>query len=353
MASFEPSPPAFTPAAASTAATADVWLLTGSRPGEVAQQRALGAALGLACKEIQVARLRPHGGGAELDTSALQAPWPRIAISFGLSLPAALRLRELSAGSTRIVHLGRPRDTDARKLDLIIPMPHDVLFEGPNVLDIRMPFNFAPDAAQTQTAAEARLLASSLPRPWTALIIGGATRQTVFDTGKTARLVAAVCARARSRGGTALISTSPRTPAAALPALRAAAGGNSEFYEFKANDPSNPLAAYLRLADEFVVTGDSLSMVAECWRSGRPLLVAPAQRSLRYRLRAGLRDLLPRSLVARGLVRGSTNIDRWLARLAREGSIGLFGRSEPTRLYRPEDDIDLQRAVLRVRALLK
>jgi mitochondrial fission protein ELM1 len=334
-------------------ATAPVWLLTGDRHGEVAQQRAVGRALGVPVREIQVARLAAAGGKAQLDLSALQPPFPEVAISFGKTLRAALHVRETSGGHTRIVHMGRPRGVDARTLDLIIPMPHDVMFAADNVLDIRMPFNFPDATSASVSEAETRLRASNMPRPWTVLIIGGVTSQTRFDMQQMADVIRSVCARAHARGGSMLVSTSPRTPADSIPQLRAAMDGTGEFYAFAKGDPQNPLAAYLQLADEIVVTGDSASMIAECWRSGRPLLVAPVHYTLSYRLRSGLRNALPRRWVQSGHVRGSSNINRWLKRLAGAGLIGLLGRSEPSRPYDARDDDDLQRAAARIRALIE
>lgn len=328
-----------------------MWLLTGDRPGELAQQRVLGAALGLPTREVQVAQLPLAGGPARFDLGALRPPWPRLAVSFGKTLPAALHLRAASGGATRLVHLGRARGVRASRPDLIIPMPQDVLDDAPTVLRIRMPFNFPPDSAAI-TPAETRLLASTLPRPWTALIVGGATRQLRFERGAVARIAREVCARANARGGSVLVSTSPRTPTAAIPALRAAIDAPGELYAYTRDDPHNPLAAYLRLADELVVTGDSASMVAECWRSGRPLWVAPARDSLLHHLGNGMRAILPRKCVEAGQVAAAVDINAWLRRLAGEGHVGLFGESDPTRRYAPTDDDDLRRAVERIRALL-
>lgn len=335
-----------------SAAAAGLWLLTGDRPGEVAQQRALAAATGLPCREIQVTRLRAVGGRPRLDLAALQPPWPRIALSFGKTLAAALHLRDASGGRTRIVHLGRARGTPANRLDLIIPMPQDQLADAANLLRIRMPFNFPQAPGEATHAAEARLRAAALPRPWTALIIGGATRQLRFRPAEITALVRDACARARARGGSVLISTSPRTPAPTIAALRAAHDAPGEFYTFQRDDPHNPLAAYLRLADELIVTGDSVSMIAECWRSGRPVWVAPLRDSLRHRLGRGLRAIVPRRLVADGRIAAASDVNAWIAGLIRAGYVGRFGQSGPTRPYAPDDDDDLARAAARIRALL-
>lgn len=335
------------------ASEAALWLLTGDRPGEVAQQRALAAAAGLPYREVQVTRLQTVGGRPRFDLAALQAPWPKLALSFGKTLGAALQLREASGGQTRLVHLGRARGVRASTLDLIIPMPQDQLAAAANVLHIRMPFNFPTPEKRDGAQQSERLRAADLPRPWTAVIIGGATRQLRFVPAEIAALVADCCIHARQRGGSVLVSTSPRTPAAAITGLKEAAHGTpGEFYTFKPRDPDNPLAAYLQLADELVVTGDSASMIAECWRSGRPVWVAPLRDSRRHRLGKVLRAALPRRWVANGHVAAGTDINAWLERLTRDGLIGRLGESDPCVPYRAEIDDDLSRAATRIHALL-
>lgn len=333
-------------------ASAEVWLLTGNRMGELAQQRALGAALGLPLREVRVASMAPTGKDASFDFSALVPPWPRLAISFGKTLAAALHMRALGATDTRLVHLGLPRKCPVGALDLIVPMPTDRYVDGPNVLRIGMPFNPAPPAVRADSPAPARWQARELPRPWTALIVGGHTTRTRLETRDVARIVAIADARARARGGSLLVSTSPRTPAAAIPVIRQASSAPGEFYVFSpASAADNPLPAYLTLADELIVTGDSGSMIAECWRSGRPLWVAPARVSLRQRLRHAVRAVVPRALIESGWVSADVDIDRWVRRLARAGHVGLLGVSDPSRPYSADEDDDLRRAVARIRAL--
>lgn len=330
----------------------DVWLLTGDRPGEVAQQRMVGSALGLTVREVQVARLAPTGKGATFDFSALQPPWPRLAISFGKTLAAGLHVRERSGGHTRLVHLGLPRKLPVDGLDLILPMPPDCYVEAPNVLRTRMPFNPAPPASRTDSAVAARLRASRLPRPWTALVIGGHTTRARLEPRDAADLARSANARALARGGSLLVSTSPRTPAEAIPGIREAMTAPGELYVFVQGDARNPFAAYLHLADELIVTGDSASMIAECWRSGRPLWVALLRSTPRRRAMRALRAAVPRALIASGHVSADVDIDRWVQELARTGHIGLFGVSDPSRPYRPDEDDDLPRVVARIHALL-
>ena len=330
----------------------EVWLLAGNRPGELAQQRALGAALALPLREIEVARMAPTGREVRFDFAALRPPWPRLAISFGKTLAAGLRLRELGGSAIRLVHLGLPRRLPAAALDLIVPMPTDRYIAAPNVLRPRMPFNPLPPLAANSPAAE-RLRRAGLPRPWIALIVGGPTTRLRLAPDEVARIVAAADARAAARGGSLLLSTSPRTPADALPLLQRARAAPGELFVFTPGGAlDNPYATYLHLADELIVTGDSASMIAECWRSGRPLWVAPLALSANQRVMRRLRSAVPDRLIASGRIAGDVDIGRWIDALARAGQVGLLGESDPTEPYRSEDDDDLRRVVARIRELL-
>lgn len=327
-----------------------IWLLTGNRPGEVSQQRALAEAIGLPFQEIQVATLKASGGQARFDTSALRPPWPKLAISFGKTLPMALALRDMSGGATKIVQLGRPRGVHWSEIDLIVPMPQDVVRDAPNVHRIRMPFNSVRRAANIDEV-EQRLRDAGLRRPYSTLIIGGRSRQHAFGAREIADLAMRVSDRVRAHGGSLLVSTSPRTPPEAMPLFRKQLRVPAAIYEFVAGDRENPLAAYMRLADELIVTGDSASMIAECWRSGRPLSVVPMQSRFQYRVIRRLRAVLP-WLIERGRVPASVDSERWIRQLERDGDIGVLGRSEPSRAYGLERDDDLEQTAQRIRALL-
>lgn len=334
-------------------AVAEVWLLLGSRSGEIAQQRALARALGRPWREIPVARMAASGKQARFDFSALAPPWPRLAISFGKTLEAVKFMQARGADDTRFVHLGLPRKLPVGALDLIVPMPTDRYVRAPNVLRVRMPFNPAPSPVAADSPAARRLRSSGWPRPWTALVIGGSTTRGDITPGQVARLVADASAHALRRGGSLLVSTSPRTPDAVAAVIGQALTAPGELHRFDASAPAgNPYTAYLQMADELIVTGDSASMIAECWRSGRPLWVSPLQTSLRQRWTRRLRSVVPGMLIRSGRVSADVDIGRWVRQLARDGLVGIWGRGEPGRPYRADEDDDLQRTVARIELLL-
>jgi hypothetical protein len=71
-----------------------------------------------------------------------------------------------------------------------------------------------------------------------------------------------------------LATTSRRTPAAAADALALSLTAPTFLHAWGAAGP-NPYGAMLALADAFVVTSDSISMIADAVATGRPTYLAP------------------------------------------------------------------------------
>jgi hypothetical protein len=126
-----------------------------------------------------------------------------------------------------------------------------------------------------QLAPEADVLRDSLadlPRPWIAVLLGGDSGKFVFTPGKAARL-GALCSRmARESGGSLLVTDSPRTPSGPGDALAQQLRAPHSYHRWGSPEP-NPYRGLLALADAFVVTGESMSMLGEAAAMGRPLFI--------------------------------------------------------------------------------
>lgn len=258
-----------------------VWLLEGAHGGDNAQLAVLPNALGWPC-EVRRLHFRPllyrlPGwllGASRLALSRadppLTPPWPDLVLAAGRrSAPLA---RWLGRCGARTVLIGRPR-APVGAFDLILTTPQYGLPMRENVLHLPGPLCAAPpQAAPSLTAARARL--EALPRPWIALLVGGPSRPYVM-TADTARALGAAAAQAvAARGGTLLVCGSPRTPEAAFDGLCTTAAP-AHAYRFRPADDNNPYRDWLALADGFVVTGESASLLAEAVATGKPVAVYP------------------------------------------------------------------------------
>ncbi|CAN5174313.1 hypothetical protein BH10PSE17_BH10PSE17_05590 [soil metagenome] len=276
-----------------------VWVLLGARQGDRQQLLAMAEALGLPYRTIQLrfklgSRLPPgllRSSRLTWDTEApLEPPWPDIVIAAGRkSVPAALRIRRLSGGSTRLIHVNRPC-APLDWFDLVITTPQYALPRRPNVLANLMPFVPPVPAALVDLPQDLQDRMASMPRPWTLVLVGGNSRPYVFDDAAAARLATVVNQQVGQSGGSACVLDSPRTPASVMATLARHLTVPAHVVERRAGQ--NPYRSLLGQADRFIVTSDSASMLTEALFTGRP--VTPfrleAQPDLRWRLTTRWRE---------------------------------------------------------------
>jgi len=178
------------------------------------------------------------------------------------------------------------------EFDLIIASAETLLAPLPQVLPIRMPLmGIDPkhlEAARRQWGDHL----SQMPRPRVVFLLGGPTLPFVFDRGLLSRLQAQV-EHWLAAGASVYLVSSRRSPSSFVAQLRRALPAQVELYDWGQPKGENPYLGLLALADRFVVTGDSVSMMVEVAKQGKPLEVLPLATSLWGRL-----DLWRRSLAA-------------------------------------------------------
>jgi mitochondrial fission protein ELM1 len=260
-----------------------VWLLLGDKPGDNAQVEAVVEALGWRCERKMLHWRAPYATRKprfritldHLDRSRsapLEPPWPDLVLTIGRRPSmVALWIKQQSGGRVRIVLFGKPSGL-MRRFDLVVAGAEVQLPALPNVLPIRLPLMRARDEDITRAAALWRPRLADLPRPLIALLVGGPTVPFVFD----ARVGAQLCrltAEVATALGTPYVTTSRRTPRALVEHLRTQLPEHARLFEWTPETTDNPYLALLGLADGFIVTGDSVSMLAEVARARKPLAI--------------------------------------------------------------------------------
>jgi mitochondrial fission protein ELM1 len=208
--------------------------------------------------------------GLDPGKDLLEPPWPDVVVSCGRkAAKAAIAIKRASGGKTLAVHIQNPL-APLGEFDLVIPMRHDPVAEGPNVVPIDLALHdVTPDVlAAAQEAWAARF--AHLPRPLTGVLLGGSTKRHPF-TAEQGRALTDRLKALRAEGGLA-ITPSRRTPEEVKAVLREAfAGDEGVFLWDETGD--NPYRGILALSDRLAATGDSVSMVSEAVATGHPVAV--------------------------------------------------------------------------------
>jgi mitochondrial fission protein ELM1 len=110
-----------------------------------------------------------------------------------------------------------------------------------------------------------------LPKPRIAVLIGGSNAVYRLTPVEMAPLAAQLAALAKATGGSLLVTPSRRTGAENLALLQKALGA-APAYIWNGEGP-NPYYGMLGLADDILVTCDSVNMVSEAATTGKPVYV--------------------------------------------------------------------------------
>jgi hypothetical protein len=344
------------------------WLLFGQKAGDNNQLLALAEALGWPF-EIREFRYQPWellsnrllgatlaGVKREL-SSELRPPWPQLVLTAGRrNEPIAKWLRRRAGGDCRLVHVGRPWSAlDA--FDLIVTTPQYRLPEQPNVLYNALPLHRVTAAGLHAAADALKPRLDGLARPFTTVLIGGNSGAFVFTAAKGAALGDAVQRLVNCSGGSVLATNSPRTPAPFYDAFRAGVRAPMRAWTWSPGADDNPYMGFLGLADQLVVTGESMSMLAEAASTGRPLYVFdPGEPDAGWWRRPHnwhhkvISQRLATRVAPRRLRRDVGRIQRMLVDSGRASWLG-DGAVSPLRAPLPMRTTDLERAAARVRGL--
>ncbi|XSG86279.1 MAG: mitochondrial fission ELM1 family protein [Methylohalobius sp. ZOD2] len=312
-----------------------VWLIVGDKSGDNAQVRAIAEALGWPV-EWKVLHFKPPyvkgkpKVGASLHhvdltrSGSLAPPWPDLIITVGRRpIMAALWVKRQAGGKTKIVLLGRPK-RGFDPYDLILAPLQYRLPPHPKLISMGLPLLFPP-LEKIKAAKEIwqpRL--ASMARPLVAVLVGGATRPYRFDRRVAQDVIAK--SRALAGQGSLYFCASRRTSPEVLAELRRS---GAPVYGWEDGVQDNPYLGLLGLADAFVVTGDSVSMMVEVARLGKPLAIYPLP--IKYpRLHAVYRWLIEHGLYRSEPGAFGSRLARWAFAA---GLIGYLRELERVHLY--------------------
>jgi len=259
---------------------ARTWTLTDGNAGNLRQVHALASALGRPARDWTLQarapwrwlapRALPGATRAFGDgfTRALAAT-PELAIGCGRQ--AALATRLLRQRGARAVQILDPRIAP-RHWDLVIAPEHDDL-AGDNVIPLLGSLHPVDDAWLEAARRDFGAI-SKLPRPRTALLLGGSSSHARFDPAMADAMAYRLQRVVAAEDGCLLVTTSRRTPPEVAARLRQRFAGRAGLFWSGPADGANPYPGLLACSDRIVCTADSVNMLSEACATGLPVFVA-------------------------------------------------------------------------------
>ena len=347
------------------------WILQSPHSGDNTQLRAIAGALGWP-SEVRRLTYRKHEGllrllsrptlaGVDVAASSrMEAPWPDLVICSGRGAEAVAFWLKQQNPALRIVFIGTPW-SDLARFDLVVTTPQYRLPQAENVLHNLLPVHDVTPQRIAIDAARWNIKLGLLPRPFTAVLVGGASGPYLFTPDAATRLGREASAIARAEGGSLLITTSARTGEKATEALLAAIDVPRFVYRWGRDTTDNPFHAFLGLATRIIVTADSISMMSEASSTGKPVLLFDIEEGpFSMRADAGARRIgwrgrsldatFFRLLINHAPPRFSRDLRIVHRQLVSAGIAQWLGDPAPT-VVRPVPRDELARTVARIRAL--
>ena len=266
-----------------------VWALLGQKAGDNNQILALVESLGWGWVEKQMQyialELIPNRllkvtllGLQRAKSDELAPPWPDLVISAGRrNEPVARWIRKQSGGRCRLVHIGRPW-ARPKHFDLIVTTPQYDLPKTPNVLYNELPLHRIDQQKLAVAAERWRPELAHLRQPWLAVLVGGNSSSSQFTTAGLRYLARTANAIAASKNGALLVTTSARSPKGTLEVMKNEIKVPALFFDYNDMHSANPYFGFLALADSFIVTAESISMLTESCATGKPVYLYDAAR---------------------------------------------------------------------------
>ena len=272
------APPSETANHTESLAALTCWVVTDGKAGMEIQCRGLAEALGFTPEIKRISVTKPWRWlpaamiRNPLDTlgpkgDRLAPPWPDLWIASGRqTVPLTRDMRQLSGGRCFTVQIQKPA-IDPSGFDLIVTPEHDRL-RGENVLSTRGSLGRVTPERLAAAAEHFEPRYAHLPARRLGVLIGGNNKVFRLDSRTMTTLTEQLAVLARAGWGL-MITPSRRTGERNEAILREGlAGLPADIWD---GNGENPYFGILSLADQLVVTGDSVNMVSEACSTGKPV----------------------------------------------------------------------------------
>lgn len=267
-----------------------IWALFDNRMGSVGQAKGVLQALGdeydIVEKKIVYTKLAalPNmlrgkhfliGVDTKASDNLKTKDYPDIVLSISRrTAPVALWLKNQSKGKTKIVQLMLPPKYGMSDMDLIVVPEHDRgKSDDKNIFYITGCPHRVTKTSLQEARAKWKPVFASLPRPLTAVFVGGSIKNKPF-TDDNANLLGEAIAKVQNQfSGSILITSSRRTGKNAEDIIMNKIKDVPAYTYLWGEQKENPIMGFYACADRIIVTGDSVSMASESCGTGCPVMV--------------------------------------------------------------------------------
>ena len=263
-----------------------IWALLDDRRGSVSQAMGVLGALNkkkfkIEEKKIVYTRLaalpnflrgRTLLGTNSATKAELSEPYPDYVLSISRrTAPIARYIKKMSP-KTKLIQLMHPGNCGLTEFDLIIVPEHDKNKKqtANTHYIVGCPHRITPEfLSEAKQKWQSKF--ADLPKPLTAVIIGGAIKGRPFTADDVQKFCLNIKQLKQNIGGSLLITTSRRTGAEAEKIIKNELKDFPQYNFYWGDQRENPYAGFLACADNIVITADSVSMCCEATATEKPI----------------------------------------------------------------------------------
>lgn len=268
----------------------EIWILADNRAGNYSQAIGLANALGFDYKIVNISYglfailpnivLRSSLFGIDRETKERLKEmkyFPKIIIAAGRrSAPILLYLKKKSQNRSKIVQIMSP-NANFEQFDFIILPRHDKMTKNNhNIIRTLGALTKIDDVTIKYEYEKYKSWFENDKKTKIALFIGGSAKKTHFSKENAIKLVQKSVEIANNMNAKLYVLNSRRTSDEINNAIRLTLKSMNcdyKFFDFQELKNDNPYLSIIAIADFFVVSGDSVSMISESCSTGKPVYI--------------------------------------------------------------------------------
>lgn len=211
-------------------------------------------------------------GITDSSKNEIAPPFPDYVMSISRrTVPVARYIKKLSP-KTKLIQLMHPGTCGLKEFDLVVVPEHDKNKTAyKNIHYITGCPHRITDEYLNEAKQKWEKEFNNLPKPLTAVIVGGAIKNKPFSQENAILLGKAIKELKNKIGGSILITTSRRTGIEAQNIIMEQIKDIPQYTFLWGEKKENPYSGFLACADNIVVTADSVSMSCEATGTGKPI----------------------------------------------------------------------------------